>query len=1071
MANRSMSSAMLTEIAKTQTTMVHFVSIGFDSGTLYYCTHVRDLTWNSHTWSASHDILDISDITEDTELRINTATVTLSAVDQSHISSALTEDYTDRPLNIYLGFLNSSNAVIADPVPIFPGRIDSWSSNEDPASGSSKITWTASNHFADFDRVQGRLANDESQQLLFSGDKFFEFTSEIPRSITWGRETQTIIAPSNNNIARPGTSTIRGFAFSSAEGDWITQIGISTDIADTIASIPVIYGTRQITGIRSFVGVSENNGKHLYLVYTLCEGQINDVTSCTLDGTEYTQFKDPDSTSSPKTALVSLTVHSGTDSQSADSNLVTDFTGWTSAHQGKGVAYAVLRLTYHPDVFSSIPNEVKFIVQGKLVTDITASPQTSGFSNNPALCLYDYLTDSRYGKGLSASNLSGFAAAVTTCDTLYNPTGASPAVTQAQFTCDAVVDTSDTLLNNTKKLLGTMRGMLPYTGGVYNLIIDQDESAVFTFTEDNIAGSWNFKVEGIRNRYNRVEASFINPNRSWKKDIGAVESSTYQTNDNGRILKLQFDMPYTTNLYRAQDQAEFIMNQSRQQIRTGFKANLSAFKIEPGNVIDITHTTPGWTTKTFRVKSIVLHNDGDQTYTLTEHDSNVYTMSARSAAANAPDTNLPDPSTVIAPSGLSLASGESYLVQGTDGSIISRIRASWTASTDAYGRYYEIQYKKSSASPAIWTDAPDVLGVDSTEGYAAGVVDGVDYDVRVRLINVRGIASSWVTSSNHTVVGKTSPPDDVTGFIAAQNGDTAIFKWNQVSNIDRDGYEIRYGPRGNTSWEDATPLTRITRGTNITTSDLPPGDWTCYIEAVDTSGNYSTNPASDDLNFVNTHDVITSVSQATSWSGTISNFVKTHRGVLVPDSQNLASADGFDTFNTFVINPYATCTYEAAEIDIGFDDTVRIWADITSALGPGETGIANPQLSIDYKLAAGSYDGFEDWSIGNREARYFKFKLTLTTADGIAYISAFTPTIDNQEDTQSANSVAVAVSGTTITFSPQFHLTPFVKVQAVGTSARTAMADSVTTTGFTAYVFNSSGTDVGGTINWEAKGV
>ncbi len=52
-----------------------------------------------------------------------------------------------------------------------------------------------------------------------------------------------------------------------------------------------------------------------------------------------------------------------------------------------------------------------------------------------------------------------------------------------------------------------------------------------------------------------------------------------------------------------------------------------------------------------------------------------------------------------------------------------------------------------------------------------------------------------------------------------------------------------------------------------------------------------------------------------------------------------------------------------------------------------------------------------------------------------------------------------------------FHLTPRVKVVADGSSARIATKANVSTTGFTAHVFDPAGNDVGGAVDWEATGV
>ena len=185
-----------------------------------------------------------------------------------------------------------------------------------------------------------------------------------------------------------------------------------------------------------------------------------------------------------------------------------------------------------------------------------------------------------------------------------------------------------------------------------------------------------------------------------------------------------------------------------------------------------------------------------------------------------------------------------------------------------------------------------------------------------------------------------------------------------------------------------------------------------------------------------------------------------------------ASYDGnFATFDFFVPNPVANAIYEAPEFDIDFDDRIRVWADIISALGPGETlGVADPALEIDYRKAAGAFDGFEPWSIGNLEARFIKQRLNLDTAKGVAKVTGFKPTVDLLERSEGAKDVAIAPGGTAIAFAKRFHFTPRVAATADATSALIATKEGVTVTGFTAHVFDSGGADVGGNIDWEARG-
>lgn len=165
--------------------------------------------------------------------------------------------------------------------------------------------------------------------------------------------------------------------------------------------------------------------------------------------------------------------------------------------------------------------------------------------------------------------------------------------------------------------------------------------------------------------------------------------------------------------------------------------------------------------------------------------------------------------------------------------------------------------------------------------------------IEVTAFNLRGqygVASRQ--SVTYTIQGKDREPQDVTGFVVTTNAFQAVVgKWARVADVDVEGYFLRFGPRGNTTWEDATPISDAESGTTITTFSAPPGDWTFFIKARDHWGNWSTNAASYDLEVVSNFDVIAQVQQAPDWLGAKTNFVRTWDGVLVPGSQQMPARE------------------------------------------------------------------------------------------------------------------------------------------------------------------------------------
>ncbi len=182
-----MTPSILGEISKQKVRMFDLVEFYFDSGTIYTSMAYKEISWNGNTYLATGNFLKLSGISEEIGLKVGAVSITLSGVNQANIAIALSEDYTDRQVKIYRGFLSEEHLVIANPVLMFDGRIDSFSLSEDIESGNSALTWTVPSHWADFEKRSGRRCNIEDQQLHFPDDKGFDFASEIVKDLKWGR--------------------------------------------------------------------------------------------------------------------------------------------------------------------------------------------------------------------------------------------------------------------------------------------------------------------------------------------------------------------------------------------------------------------------------------------------------------------------------------------------------------------------------------------------------------------------------------------------------------------------------------------------------------------------------------------------------------------------------------------------------------------------------------------------------------------------------------------------------------------------------------------------------------------
>jgi hypothetical protein len=408
-------------------------------------------------------------------------------------------------------------------------------------------------------------------------------------------------------------------------------------------------------------------------------------------------------------------------------------------------------------------------------------------------------------------------------------------VNYAAYACDGTIDTNQTAYDNVRALLTACRGMLVFSGGKYRLVLDVATTASsFGFTESNITGSWVISQAGKRAKYNRVTAGFYNPAKKWQPDLAMVESTALRATDNGLILEAKIDLPFTANSYRAQNIGQLTLNQSRYGLVVKFSAFQEGLRCEVGDVVPITHSTPGWSAKLFRIMQIEI-KDNDEVYVVArEYSASVYTQAVLSPAAVIAQSNLPDPFSVPAVLGLTLASGTSELLRLADGSVISRIRVGWTAPTEAYAQKGQVEVQTQATTDLGWSPV-DVVAAELGVAWVSPVQDGASYNVRIRAINSIGVRGAW-SQGTVQVVGKTAPPSDVPWLRL----DGERLTWGPVTDIDLAGYRVRWQPGGSRSWSDAlelhTGLLAVSPWDLVT---IPYGAGQILIKAVDTTGNES----------------------------------------------------------------------------------------------------------------------------------------------------------------------------------------------------------------------------------------
>ena len=298
--------------------------------------------------------------------------------------------------------------------------------------------------------------------------------------------------------------------------------------------------------------------------------------------------------------LVRIRKHLGTADQVADSALVSESGGrWSSEHRLRGMAYVYVRFEFDEKKFSGVPN-VSVMVEGKKVFD----PRTglTAFSRNPALCWLDYMTDQTYGLGcgLDEIDLASVIAAANICD---EPVALATGGTEPRYTCDGVIETSETPVSIIEMLLSSMAGWAVYTGGYWHIRAGAHQLVpAADLTLGDVRGEIVVQTaDSRRDTCNGVKGTFISALNKWQPaDYPPVSSATYMQEDGERIWR-DLELPFTTSATTAQRLAKIEMERTRRDTTVTLPLNLKGMRIKAGDLVTLTVDRYGWNQKLFEV--------------------------------------------------------------------------------------------------------------------------------------------------------------------------------------------------------------------------------------------------------------------------------------------------------------------------------------------------------------------------------------------------------------------------------------------------------------------------------------
>lgn len=895
------------------------------------------------------------------------------------------------------------------------------------------------------------------------------------------------LAPKPKDISNFGGKSNRGYN--------VTQTGSALDHQ-------VIYGKMKTAGVRVFDGTTGTDNVQLHRVLAFAGHEIESFEQIYIND-EVATINSSGNVTSPSrySGLVTIKEHLGTSTQAADSDLVSNVSGWTGNHRLRGIAYLYVKLTYDTDAFPNGVPEIRAIIKGKKVYDPRTS--TTAWSDNPALCVRDYLTATGYGLGEAAANINdtSFTTAANICDETSTDAGTT------RYTANGAFTTGTTPQDLLEGLITSMGATLWYTQGAWNVKAAKWTAPVLDLNEDDLRSGISLSTRhSRRDNFNTVNGTFRGDESNWQvTDFPPVTNAAFVTADGGLESALDMDLPFTDNSIESRRIARIMLERNRQQLQFQASFGLRAFQVQTGDNVRITNTRLGWTNKEFEVVSWTfgLQNEYDLQVemTLKEISDSVFDEVNDGIVYERDNTTLLSPFTVPT-LGLTLGSE----LRRIKGKVLGVMTIDVTNTTNIMDTA-EVQYRK--VGDTNYTSLGTIggfVGTDRVE--VVGIEDGF-YDVRARATNSLGVHGPYNTLANQFVEPLGAPPADVTNFSGNLVGGNLFLSWTPVPDLDLAHYIIRYSKATSGALYNSSFLLAEVPSSSSTLSLSDAGPGTYFIKAVDdtaSGSNTSVNAAKFVITSVGMEElnVVATLTEHPSFSGVKSNVEKAdNKLLLISELFDSATGDfddrpnNFDTVTTF---ESSGIYYFANNLDIGFKATCRLGYsfestrfnnadtfDLQSTLFDDATGefdtvgsdADDTSVTLELRHTDDDPSGTPTWtawqsfSVSDITARAFEFRaiLTSTTETSSPQISELSVEVDMPDRVESGSDITF--TGTTnVTFTNAFANVPAIGISLANlTDGDRYTITNKSRTGFTMNIFTGSSASTNAvTLDYVAKG-
>ena len=460
---------------------------------------------------------------------------------------------------------------------------------------------------------------------------------------------------------------------------------------------------------------------------------------------------------------------------------------FNSTHKFAGIGGAVVKLKYDQKKFPTGLPVISFRVSGRLVYDprkdstsdaydsdlgvSTHRPTNAStweYSENPALCLLDYMRDQLFGIefNIDRYDVETVGLAATVCD---QNVLLSNGLTEKRYTLNGVVNSANSIIDNIEDMLTSMAGRIYYSEGKYKIFSSNYRAPLqsgYDITEDMIVGEVELLTAASKkDLYNRVQGKYRDKINNY-----VIASYPTQTNpafaasDNNEVLALDLDLPFTDSHTTAQRIAKYTLYRSRNMRTIQLKVNMKGFQYCVGDIVNIHFDKFSYTPKAFEIQNIKLVIDPKQgmVVELTALEDSPTSFDWDEANDELAHQNIIsitnyDGKSVSAPDTIF---GEFSVVSDDDGNGTPKLSIQIEDEPDAFVTHYQLfiyrlPFSGATGHEEFLTDAQEFTLNRDFADRRTHMVDIVDrrvgaYRIAVQAVNINGIFSD-VTATDFII--------------------------------------------------------------------------------------------------------------------------------------------------------------------------------------------------------------------------------------------------------------------------------------------------------------------------------